>query len=68
MARSHVIYVVLNGGEQPVAAFTVKHEMLTWVTQWARGEGIETVRYRRMPDCPNRGESPLGEVIEVAVD
>jgi hypothetical protein len=30
MARSTYVYVVLRGGE-PVAGFTVKHELLTWL-------------------------------------
>lgn len=31
MARSNHIYVVMyDGGYDPMAAFTVKHEMMTW--------------------------------------
>jgi hypothetical protein len=33
MARAHSIWVVVDGGV-PVAAFTVKHELVTWLNRY----------------------------------
>mgnify|MGYP001560667345 CR=1 FL=1 len=30
MARAHSIWIVVDEDEKPIAAFTVKHEMLSW--------------------------------------
>lgn len=46
MARSSVIYVVLSPTERVLAAFTVKHEMVTW----ARRTDHVHCSYRRMSD------------------
>lgn len=40
MARSTRIYVVLDSGNEPLAAFTVKHECASWLRE-TRGK----VRY-----------------------
>ena len=46
MARATYLYLVTQEG-QPVAAFTVKHEMMTWLSlnpgeyqRWRMGDGV----------------------------
>lgn len=48
VARSTYVYVVLNG--VPVAGFTVKHELVSWI----RGniELHDTCKIWRLPDAP----------------
>jgi hypothetical protein len=45
MARSSYVYVVMNGFREPVAGFTVKHELLTWLTD-NRQDGYRVWRIR----------------------
>lgn len=50
MARSTYIYVVMDSGDEVVAAFTVKHELLTWLSShtnddyhvWRLDDGART--------------------------
>lgn len=53
MARSTSIWLIMNNHAEPIAAFTVKHEMLTWVTR-QRNEGrlVENWVLIRFPDNP----------------
>ncbi len=50
MARSSVIYVVIDEYGKPRAAFTVKHEMETW----AERNGGDRWTYVRMSDGDRR--------------
>jgi len=51
MARSTCVYVVMRTGAMPVAGFTVRHELITWLTRhpevrepdfavWRCGDGL----------------------------
>jgi hypothetical protein len=68
MARSSVIYIVLDGliTQVTIAAFTVKHEMVTW----AKRTGNEERRYRRMSDgartAPDLTLYPIADLVEDA--
>lgn len=45
MARSEAAWVVLDGGtREPVAAFTVRHELVTWLGRRPSLEGLEVWR------------------------
>ena len=47
MARSSYVYVVTRLGE-PVKAFTVKHELLTWIER--NYDSAQYCTYWRLPD------------------
>lgn len=54
MARSTYVYVVMSLFE-PIAGFTVRHELVTWLHQRNRSYGYTTIAFRdlrvvRLPD------------------
>lgn len=66
MARATYIYVVMDGHE-PLAAFTVKHELVSWVR---RGHLGQITGIWRIPDnaFPGRSkENITSEIRELAL-
>jgi len=54
MARASAVWVVLDGGRgAPVAGFTVKHELVLWLSRRASLEDLEVWR---CDDGPWQGE------------
>lgn len=43
MARAHSVYLVSNQQSEPVAAFTVKHECISWCRRVAHSDWTVTV-------------------------
>lgn len=74
MARSSYIYLVKGSGNvgnyNPLAAFTVKHELVTWLKKrFPGGVGLNGVEGWRMPDGdpggrPEQTEIDLKELIK----
>jgi hypothetical protein len=50
VSRGYSIWVVQNEQQDPVAAFTVKHEMITWLGQQ---KSIVNWMATRLPDNPD---------------
>ncbi len=70
MARSSYIYVVIKSNEtgiEPVAGFTVKHELLTWLG-WQQPGSLPYLHVYRMPDNPNGYYAKVGKNGSRAVD
>lgn len=61
MARSNCVYVVMDE-DLPVAGFTVKHELVSWVRRY----GYEPLTIWRLKDNPDPlyGDSPRSEITE----
>lgn len=55
MARSVTIWLVTGSESEPLAAFTVKHELVTWLERWQMREDDCTVW--KMADKPVEGYS-----------
>ncbi len=62
MSRSHVVYVLFdqNNHQEPIAGFTVKHEMLAWAKH-AGGKWM----YMRLVDNPIHGDTGSGVYLEI---
>lgn len=54
MARASSIWLVYHESGTVVAAFTVRHEMLTWVS--SQPEPVSTWTVHRLPDNPSGSE------------
>lgn len=49
MARSTAVWVVLSDDPDPLATFTVKHEMKSWLEREHSGD-LERLKILKMPD------------------
>jgi hypothetical protein len=68
MARSTYVYVaVVTSQIEPVATFTVKHELVRWLTGLERQDSpvLSDLRVFRMDDGPEgmKAEIPVGELL-----
>lgn len=52
MARASYIWIVLNSLGRPMAAFTVKHELQTWLEQRTSGTAWRVMRIRHWDQFP----------------
>lgn len=50
MARSPAVWVVLSSTGQPVAAFTVKHELCTWLWKFENPESLDLLHGWKVTD------------------
>ena len=67
MARSQYVYVALRDGQAaPAGTFTVKHELVTWLTRAASLEGLSVWRCRDAYDQPGPALIPLDQLIRGA--
>jgi hypothetical protein len=70
VSRSHCIYVVFDAFVVPIAAFTVKHEMVSWLEHQKARYHVELWSVSRFPDNPgfldewrNPVELPIKELL-----
>jgi hypothetical protein len=49
MARAHAVWVVMDKDKFPIAAFTVKHELVTWIERQFMGALAHCVIWK-LPD------------------
>lgn len=72
MARSHAVWVVVGiASSRPVATFTVKHELVTWMKDRIQPRLFRY--FRHVDGCPRRWDHDLGryehiDPVEFTVD
>lgn len=66
MARSTCVYAVLTEGWTPLAAFTVKHELVTWLRR--QGDAARGLEVWRCGDGLSRGKPVELDVAELLGD
>jgi hypothetical protein len=64
MARSSSIWLVYDPSGKVAAAFTVKHEMLSWIR--SQPDPITTWTVHRMPDNPSKQHHRMPDPIDLA--
>jgi hypothetical protein len=53
MPRAHSIWIAVSDGN-PIAAFTVKHELKTWLSEFDRNSAAWlTLQVFKLPDSPS---------------
>lgn len=55
MSRATSIWIILDGLRVVRAAFTVKHEMITWLKEQEQSVDISDWTANRFPDNPRTG-------------
>ena len=50
MARSPAVWVIIDTTGQPVAAFTVKHELCTWLWKYENPQSLDHLRGWKVAD------------------